>query len=584
MNYLPSKLLKLRKHYNYSQAHIAEVLGIDVVEYMAIENGRKVLNYNQCKKIANLYHIGVIDIFKNSDEVTLYEVSRAKTDELNIEYFLPEKTLKDKILLFIKRNPVLVGITSGIVILGVIALAMFGGKIDEPYVATFKDINRLATSQTTVVYISNDGTVKGSGDNSNGQLSNLPSNGVIKVGEGSSFTIVLHDDGTVSGIGLLSKYQEEIDAWKNIVDVACGDNHIVAVDIKGNVYAVGDNTYGQCDIEDFSNIKDVYATHNGTILIDKDGKLYNCGEFIGSSQIKNFNNIIDIDTSNDNLVLVTSDNKVDYITKSMNFLDIYKWKDIVNVACGDEFVAALTKDGKVLLDSNDQSMQNEVSEFENIIAIDAGDDYLIAFDGQKIYGAGKNNYHQFEKAEVEKSTLPQVSGVKVSIGNTIDVSFDKVLNAVGYEVKLELDNPIVYKVSSNQTVSFISDNLEDGKNYKITITTLGDGLDYLDSLPLDVDFTFSKEEVIDGYVDIDKDFEGMSVTDFLSYIKSIGVPDTGIIGVENGSVCQGNSETIISVDGISKGQRIYRNELKNAKVTYNYCRINNEPIGDLEDE
>ncbi len=66
MNYLPSKLLKLRKHYNYSQSHLAEVLGVDVMEYMAYENGRKVLNYAQCKKIANLYHVGIVDIFKNN--------------------------------------------------------------------------------------------------------------------------------------------------------------------------------------------------------------------------------------------------------------------------------------------------------------------------------------------------------------------------------------------------------------------------------------------------------------------------------------------------------------------------------------
>ena len=29
MNYLPSKLLKLRKHYNYSQSYLAEVLGVE---------------------------------------------------------------------------------------------------------------------------------------------------------------------------------------------------------------------------------------------------------------------------------------------------------------------------------------------------------------------------------------------------------------------------------------------------------------------------------------------------------------------------------------------------------------------------
>ena len=42
MNKLPNKLARLRKHYNYSQAQVAEVLGIDAVDYMAFENGSAV--------------------------------------------------------------------------------------------------------------------------------------------------------------------------------------------------------------------------------------------------------------------------------------------------------------------------------------------------------------------------------------------------------------------------------------------------------------------------------------------------------------------------------------------------------------
>lgn len=66
MNHLPNKLLKLRKHYNYSQSYLAEVLGIDTLEYMAIENGRGMIDYNQCKKLANLYHVNVLEIFINN--------------------------------------------------------------------------------------------------------------------------------------------------------------------------------------------------------------------------------------------------------------------------------------------------------------------------------------------------------------------------------------------------------------------------------------------------------------------------------------------------------------------------------------
>ena len=57
MNYLPLKLEKLRKHYNYSQSYLAGVLGVDVVDYMGYENGRKMINYEQAKKLAPKFNI-----------------------------------------------------------------------------------------------------------------------------------------------------------------------------------------------------------------------------------------------------------------------------------------------------------------------------------------------------------------------------------------------------------------------------------------------------------------------------------------------------------------------------------------------
>ena len=97
MNYLPSKLTKLRKHYNYSQSYLADVLGVDTLEYMNYENGSKMINYNQMKKLASLYHIDLSEVFKNSDDVKLYDVNKANTDEINIEYFTAKKTFIEKV-------------------------------------------------------------------------------------------------------------------------------------------------------------------------------------------------------------------------------------------------------------------------------------------------------------------------------------------------------------------------------------------------------------------------------------------------------------------------------------------------------
>ena len=100
MNKLPEKLTKLRKHYNYSQSYLAEVLGVDTLEYMNYENGSGMINYEQMKKLASLYHIDLVDVFRNSADVQLYEVNKANTDEINIEYFTAKETLPDKIFNF----------------------------------------------------------------------------------------------------------------------------------------------------------------------------------------------------------------------------------------------------------------------------------------------------------------------------------------------------------------------------------------------------------------------------------------------------------------------------------------------------
>lgn len=572
MNYLPNKLLKLRKHYNYSQEHLAKVLRVDVVEYMAYENGRKILNYDQCKKIAKLYHIDVDEIIRNSEDVTLYDVTSSKTDEINIAYFLPKKKFFDYFKDFVRRNAILVGTTIGVVILGILAFIIFN-KEDVVLNLALENNNRLSVSEISVVYIDDNGLVKGSGDNSNDQLSNLLCENPVKVATGKDFTIILKADGTLSSSGLDNENREIINTWKNIVDIAAGEKHVVALDYKGNVYACGDNEYFQCEVNDFKNIKKIYASKNGTICLDNEGILYSAGEFIGSSKIKTFINIKDLDTSEDNLVVIDEDGLIEYVAKNKNFLEIYKWQDVIDICCGEEFIAGLLKDGTVLIDCEDSKMKKEVAKWENIIAIDAGSDYLIAFDGKQIYGAGNNAYHQFEKTNEEMIVLEQVGNVNVSFGDNILVSYDVIENASGYEIIIN-DDENTKVITDNLNASFSSDNLISGNTYRITITTLGDGEYYENSKPKVVEFVYTRpENNNEEYVVIAK-LEEMSVEEFKEYLKSIGV--TNINSIETGNACEIEGRMIIRIDGISSGQRIAKKDLEKATVTYYICKIAQE--------
>lgn len=581
MNNLAFKLTELRKHYNFSQSYLAEVLDCDVLEYIAYENGSKVMKYADLVKISNFYHINVEELFKNSSSLTLYEVSKEDTDEINLEYFIPKK--KNKFLDLITSKRFLVAVI-GVLLISIVSIVVINPfKNRREYVVSKNNKNRLAVSETSVVYIDNYGGVKGSGDNSNSQLSNLPSSGSIKVAEGATFTVILKEDGTLISRGLMDKFADEISGWKNIIDVACGDGHIIAVDNEGDVLCTGDNTYGQCEIENKTDIKNVYATHRGSILVGNDNKLHGAGEFIGSSKIKNYENIIDIASSEDTLVLLNSNGHIEYESKSLSFNTAGTWNNIKAVACGNDFIAGLDEDGYVHIDINNYLIEETVNSWKDIIAIKAADEYLIAFDGQKIYGVGRNNYHQFTTAEEKVTqTLPQVSNIKIKNDEgALTLTFDPVVNASGYSVFLDAGIGQRYKVETNETIVFDTSSLENGKSYNINIVTLGDGENYSDSEGKVVSFTYKGKETVNNQTTNDPivveipftidTLIGKTVNNFNAYLSGLGV--TNVEGIESDVICEGSEPVVTEVEGIEEGEKITHSELQRRTIKYSYCKV-----------
>lgn len=574
MNYLPLKLEKLRKHYNYSQSHLADILGVDVIEYMGYENGRNMLNYAQMKKLASLYHINVIEILRNDEEVTLYDVANTDTDKINIEYFIPKKTLLTRA----KEKPLLSGALVGLIVV-VIILAISGIRNNNrPYVSYADNTDRLSASVTSTIYIDNLGAVKGTGDNSNGQISNLPSEHAIKVSEGSNFSIILMEDGTVTSTGLIDKYQKEISKWNNIVDVAAGSNHIVGVDKNGKVHYVGDNSDGQCNLDDFSNIKNIYCLPLATVGIDNDGNVHYAGKLVGTKLLKKYTNVLDIDGNEDNLIVLKNDGTCDYIASYDNsiYSSILRWKDIIDVTCGNDFFAGLKQDGTVEIVSLSLN-EEEVESWNKMIAIDSGNDYLIGFDGENIKGTGKNFYHQFESNETVLQTLPKVKNIVVDYDNKeVFVRFDSVENASEYEVSLIVDeNTKINKtVKANEIVKFDTNSLLDNNYYEVAVIALGDNMVYGNSIESRREFIFIKEveEISEEKIRVRSNLAGIYKGEFEDYLREIGV--NNITGNVSENTCDGTVETVDEIiEGITPGATYTKTQLNARKVVYTYCKL-----------
>ena len=569
MNYLPSKLTKLRKHYNYSQSYLAEVLGVDTLEYMNYENGSSMINYAQMKKLSNLYHIDMVEVFRNSDEVMLYDVNKANTDELNIDYFTGKKNIIDKVKDFYMRNKIASTIIAALLVT-ILILFIVLKNTARPYTLESDNINRLSVSETTVIYIDNHSAVKGSGSNTNGELSNLPSSNAIKVCEGEGFTIILLDDGTVFSTGLISKYASAVDDWRNIVDIAAGSAHVLGVDSNGRVRCVGDNSFDACGVNDTRNVKNVYATKNGSIVVDNDGALSYSGNFIGSGSLRNYYGVKDIASSDNVLAILCADNTIDVFTKnSQNYLEAEGWDDIVDVACGDSFVAGLDEYGKVHIEIDNNEIRKQVENWSNIIAIDAGSDYLIGFDGMKIYGVGNNRYGQFVKEELVKQRLEMVSNVEYVIDDKyVSVQFDGVSNASGYIVAIDVGIGVSRRVDSAEVVKFETENMTEGKNYTISITSVGEG-DYTDSDVYTKNFTYNKPEATYTF----KDAQNETVEEFIEKLTKIGVDSENIKGYEGAEddICASDVLTVSSSN--LDGKTFTLPELLNMKIEYTYCRV-----------
>ncbi len=587
MNYLAGKLLKLRKHYNYSQRFVADVLGIDVLEYMGFENGRDVLHFAQLKTLARFYHIPVSELFYNRPDVTLYDISNTHTDELNIEYFLPKDSKWAKIKLFFKQHLYWFVGAFGVLIILFFVLWLALDKPDKIFLALeTQDRNRLDASDTSVVYIDNNGVVKGSGDNTNGQL-NLDYDDIVKVEEGSTFTVVLNSSGQLDSSGLMDRHAEIIRKWNNIVDFACGDGHIIALDASGKVYCTGDNMYGQCDFNGFEGVKDVFATDRGSVIVENDGSIAVSGEFFGRSSLGNYENIQDLDSSDTLLTILQSDGSVDYYSTGRNYNDVPFFNDIVDVACGNDFIAALDSGGKVHIDIDNYLIQEEVESWENVIAIAAGKDYLVGYDGHEILGVGKNTYKQFEVSEASTQyRLPAVRNLKAVVdGEFLTVQFDSVANARAYLIEIDVGTGFSAYVEDTICMVDIT-RFEDGRTYTITVTALGEG-EYADSASESIEFTYhtktepepseSSEPTVD-IVEIPFALDqlvGKTKTNFEIYLQGLGIGQDQLTAIESENICEGEEAIIESVTGISDYETVTRKELLERKITYTYCKVEN---------
>ena len=187
----------------------------------------------------------------------------------------------------------------------------------------------------------------------------------------------------------------------------------------------------------------------------------------------------------------------------------------------------------------------------------------------KIYGVGNNSYGQFKKEELVKQRLDMVSDVEYTIDmDSISVQFKGVSNASGYLVSIDVGIGVSRRIEKEEIVKFETANMTQGKNYTITIVSIGEG-DYTDSDPYTLNFTYEKPEETYTF----KEGENMSEEEYVNYLLSLGVSEENIKAVEGAEddICTGDVRTVTSSS--LDGKTLTRSELLSSEIEYTYCRI-----------
>lgn len=166
------------------------------------------------------------------------------------------------------------------------AFFLYQGKVypvGEAYgaaetIASFSDIQDVASGLTHGLFLHADGSVTGLGSEAYGRLDVSTWSDISAVAVGAWHSIGQKTDGTVVAVGNNDHKQCDVSDWKEIVSVAAGLWHTVGLRSDGTLLAAGDNTYGQCNISEWEDIVQIACGACYTIGLKADGTVLAAGD------------------------------------------------------------------------------------------------------------------------------------------------------------------------------------------------------------------------------------------------------------------------------------------------------------------
>lgn len=247
---------------------------------------------------------------------------------------------------------------------------------------------------------------------------------IVSISAKGTITVGLQSDGKV-----LASHQRNdinVETWENIIAVAAGEQYIVVLQNDGTLDSQGhDMGDGQRKVEKWHDIVAIAAGWRHTVALDKNGEVFITG-YGDEFQLKQIHNNRNDPTRN--------------------------WENIVAIAAGGGsnedpgtgHTVGLRADGHVVAVGDNEYGQCNVEDWENIIAIAAGDWHTVGLrsDGTVISTKPDSDKHPglyLGACNVEGADWTNIIEISAGCGITVGLKEDGSVIAVGYNDHRQCD-------------------------------------------------------------------------------------------------------------------------------------------------
>jgi len=341
------------------------------------------------------------------------------------------------------------------------AYAVGANSNGECDVEEWYDIIDLAAAYHTVG-LRKDGKVNATGENNFGECDVKSWQDIVQVAVGEFYTLGLTSSGKVLATGLNSCGQCNVGEWANIKKIFAKGNMSIGLRYDGKVVTAGKNSYHYGDIKNWGRIKDIVVSSNRIVGIEQDGTVRVAGKPYKNFVNGAWNDVKAVAISNNNIVAIKEDgtllsndllfgycvsgdtdgvlqicedsesNRIamlndkgvltitDKIRNSSSenvYPTVY---DVKKIAMSRTHTAILKNDGTAGYIKLPEGIVENIPEWDNIIDIGAGQDFIIGLDiSGKVKAIGENGHGECEVSEWHDIVKVRAAG-KRAIGQSID--------------------------------------------------------------------------------------------------------------------------------------------------------------------